>query len=80
MTTKRTVALSYAFVFLVGMIFANSLRSNHPIKGLLWLDILAVILSAQLQPVSPRVRKSLIAVQSALCATTVALLVVFLRG
>ena len=78
--TKRTVALSYVLVFAVGMIFADSLRSNHPAKGLLWLSVLLVVLSGQLEPRSPQFRKSLTVVQAFLCAAAIALLVLVLRG
>lgn len=78
--TKRTIALSYVFVFLVGMIFADSMRSNQPAKGLLWLTILLAFLSSQVEARSPRFRKSLIAVQSLLCVAAIALLVLVFRG
>jgi hypothetical protein len=78
--TKRTVALSYVFVFAVGMIFAESMQSNHPARGLLWLTILLVILSGQLEPRWPQFRKSLIVAQSLLCAAAMALLVLVFRG
>lgn len=78
--TKRTVALSYLFVFVVGMIFANSLRTGQPEKGLLWLSILLVILSPQLKPTSARLQKTLIVVQSLLCVAAIALVVVLLRS
>ena len=78
--TKRTVALSYVFVFVVGMIFANSLRTSQPEKGLLWLSILLVILSPQLKPTSARLQKALIVVQSLLCAAAIGLVVLVLRS
>lgn len=78
--TKRTVALSYVFVFVVGMIFANSVGSNQPAKGLLWISILLVILSPQLKPTSARLQKALIVAQSLLCAAAIAMVVVLLRS